>query len=945
MTKINNNKQRKINFKILTLKFVFIILFVALSIGGMTACSRIPWENHTVPVTFHLMLPANISTDVVAGETLVRTPVTIMFTEYTTFSGDHDLAGEGGAPNRVKTPLLFLHSTETSAFNEINIIQNFNTGRYNVAGYYRSVIRVVPNCECAHCTSNDNTIEPGVDCIMYVRDAEGHVIWAMHPVTHVVTDENGVQREQFLLDSNNRIVRERRRLVNESFDFPEFVVDNNGETIWRTHENGNYVYEDFEYYETDENGDYVYVDDEDGNPERVVQQGQRRVGYPNQIIGLNEQGRLEHLELKDRPHVYDGMQIFIKFEPDFVFEIGYNDEDGNFVELITIRAPVDGYFRPNQLTGTFMPDRSHPGVRNVSGSLNRVTIFERATYEDGRYMRDEDTNEFIYDANPRTLIMFRDGIGEEVVPPPREFDRNWRSDAQGLHHIPYISATGEALDLTANNNGTWIQHRRDRSLPDGEGFTHRIYTSYLEGEWTVVTNRPRLNDAVNNPGDGIVMLANLDFTGFAWPFPINATFEGSFIGGGNTIRNVTRTITGADIVTFPGRPDLPVANGGAFGIGLFGELTSTARMENISFENIIINFNSQNWSRSYIALLAGRIHQNTYFRNVSVGGEVRLMLNYPNQANLIFARAGGTVGDLRLGLVGAFSPGTPPGVRRPLIGVSFENARISRRLHWGDELQRDLRFMEGSFECYSVIQANYQTWSIERIDAIIPTLPPLATLSLANRALVESVRRDVSALNIAQQAMLGNLGILEAAEVRMAELILNDMATIGTLEQANVTEAHRLQVASARAFFRGLNSSQQALVPAPSLATLASAEAAVVHLVNGIIYALNLNPNLTNANIMANRTAVENVRAAVNALGTEAQALLNTERLAELDDAEVTIALFIISALPTNIIPAHAIAIETARAFVNNMSASGLARVTNIATLEAAEARLAELGA
>ncbi|MCL2862169.1 MAG: hypothetical protein FWE22_07155 [Firmicutes bacterium] len=883
---MSKEQQKKSKLKILIIKLVFLTMLGALSISGLVACGRIAWENHTVDVTFNLMLPSLANTELPTGseenpvnpltDRLVRTPVTVMFTEYTEFPASHPLAGE-----YQRTPLLFLHGTEAGP-REMNILDDLGIRNYNLAGYYHSVRTILPA---------DDAPDYEKYVVSHFVAGEPVFIYAWHPLYEWVTGEDGVERIEYERDENNRIVREQRRLLNVTHEFPEWRLDDEGNEMWLVcDETGGAVY-DYDsagnpIFVYDEDGNPVYEDDENGVPQRV----RRRLGVPNKIMGQNENGDLVRVPLVDRPTVYPGMQIFVRFEPEFTFEIGYvvdTEVEGNIVSefrsVLSIRKPRDGYFRPMSLTGTFLDERSHDGISNITTHLNQIRLTEFFD-EDGNPVAEDD--EDVHRSRTRTLVMFRDAERDREDPLfgqlryprlPEQFPTQWNPNNPGEFDISYIrdggpiGLAGVVVDGRLTHE-TWIQHKQDRTRP--EGFNHRIYSSWLEGEWTIVTQAPRLSDALGDAGaGGIFLLGNLDFSpvGVNWPLH-NTFFSGTFQGNGHTVSNVTRTITPAD---FAQNPPTNIA-------ALFSTLMPSARIHNVSFENIMMNYNSHlphpGGLMKNVALLAAQIHSGAAFSGVTISGEINL-LQYALDLNPISMAAlwGGVTGNIRLGRVAAFSPTSQIA---PLTGINYSNIRITHRLYWPDSREERLNITHGSFSCAIRDNTLIENWNFERVENLISSLP--SNITVANRAAVEVARAAFVALSEQTQRTVSNQAVLENAGLTIVQSLINALPAF-----ANITVAHRAMVEDARGAFNTLISEETRVLVVGQDAL----NAAIVRSAYLLIEGLPAPASITLTNLVASRTSVATAREFFETLTPAQQALvgnLNTLVAAEARIVELT---------------------------------------------------------
>ncbi len=134
----------------------------------------------------------------------------------------------------------------------------------------------------------------------------------------------------------------------------------------------------------------------------------------------------------------------------------------------------------------------------------------------------------------------------------------------------------------------------------------KIYCTFTDGYYCDITTEEQLMAA---PKDAILRLKNdLDFTGKTWSAVVaTGTFSGSIEGNGHKISNVTLNNKGAKGVNY----------------ALFGEITSTASLKDVTFENITVQIsdgevaNSSTAKINY-AIIAGTVGDDAEFTNVKL---------------------------------------------------------------------------------------------------------------------------------------------------------------------------------------------------------------------------------------------------------------------------------------------------------------------------------------
>jgi hypothetical protein len=135
-----------------------------------------------------------------------------------------------------------------------------------------------------------------------------------------------------------------------------------------------------------------------------------------------------------------------------------------------------------------------------------------------------------------------------------------------------------------------------------------------------------------------VITSNLDFTNVKWPSVFGTgTFTGTITTEDNkvvTISNVTANHSGSG------------TNG-----GMFAKIASGAVIENLTFENATLNFNSapSKKNEGYFGLFAGQIEDGALVSNITVGGAIRIgkAQNWTDNYDLHLCANGNTSGITR----------------------------------------------------------------------------------------------------------------------------------------------------------------------------------------------------------------------------------------------------------------------------------------------------------
>ena len=122
----------------------------------------------------------------------------------------------------------------------------------------------------------------------------------------------------------------------------------------------------------------------------------------------------------------------------------------------------------------------------------------------------------------------------------------------------------------------------------------KLYVSWTEGEWFRITTAEQFVDNASVNGHYII-LGDLNFAEEKWPTSLmHGNFAGTIQGNGHTFKNIKLTQT----------------NKSKTYAGLFGQLTDTANISDLTFDNV--NFTIKGGTRvagTYYGLLAGVINQ------------------------------------------------------------------------------------------------------------------------------------------------------------------------------------------------------------------------------------------------------------------------------------------------------------------------------------------------
>ena len=166
----------------------------------------------------------------------------------------------------------------------------------------------------------------------------------------------------------------------------------------------------------------------------------------------------------------------------------------------------------------------------------------------------------------------------------------------------YFDAEGTQQVDTAEVAHTGTVNYENGTAQNG---TMDLYIDWTEGEWYHIYNVEQFLDNASVDGN-YVLHADLDFAGEIWPTSLMyGNFNGSIQGNGHTMRNIELTQT----------------NNSKVNAGLFGNLTETASLTDVTFENVTftIKAGTRVVGTSY-GLLAGTISNDAELEAVSIVG-------------------------------------------------------------------------------------------------------------------------------------------------------------------------------------------------------------------------------------------------------------------------------------------------------------------------------------
>ncbi|MBO5322693.1 MAG: hypothetical protein J6A88_01140 [Oscillospiraceae bacterium] len=201
-------------------------------------------------------------------------------------------------------------------------------------------------------------------------------------------------------------------------------------------------------------------------------------------------------------------------------------------------------------------------------------------------------------------------ITDEIVVPA------WSTETGAIEMYDFPEKKGYTFlgayyDAAGTNpvNTEFVQNLGSVDLTTGSGIntTTKLYVDWMEGEWFHIYNVDQLLDNASLTGN-YILHADLDFTDKIWPTVwMYGNFTGSIQGNGHTIRNVNVIQT----------------NNSKTNAGMFGQLTETAAISNLTFENVTFTIKSgTRMMGTNYGLLAGTISEKATLTDVRIVGGV-----------------------------------------------------------------------------------------------------------------------------------------------------------------------------------------------------------------------------------------------------------------------------------------------------------------------------------
>lgn len=152
--------------------------------------------------------------------------------------------------------------------------------------------------------------------------------------------------------------------------------------------------------------------------------------------------------------------------------------------------------------------------------------------------------------------------------------------------------------------------RLDEATGTATDTVMQVYTDWTEGEWYHIYNVEQFLDNASVSGNYVIH-ADLDFEGEIWPSSLmHGNFSGTIQGNGYTFSNIT----------------LEQTNNSKVNSGLFGYLTETASISDLTLDNVSFTIKAgTRVTGSCFGLFAGNVSAEALVENVVIRGSTLLV--------------------------------------------------------------------------------------------------------------------------------------------------------------------------------------------------------------------------------------------------------------------------------------------------------------------------------
>ncbi|MBQ7802053.1 MAG: hypothetical protein IJ375_07000 [Oscillospiraceae bacterium] len=163
----------------------------------------------------------------------------------------------------------------------------------------------------------------------------------------------------------------------------------------------------------------------------------------------------------------------------------------------------------------------------------------------------------------------------------------------------YDAAGTESVDTeTLTHTGTI-----DYATGTAQDASMKLYVEWTEGEWYHIYNVEQFLDNASVAGNYVIH-EDLDFADEIWPTSLMyGNFSGTIQGNGHTLKNI----------------EVIQTNNSKVNAGLFGSLTETAKLSDVTFENVTFTIKAgARMVGTSFGLLAGSVSGSAAFENVQI---------------------------------------------------------------------------------------------------------------------------------------------------------------------------------------------------------------------------------------------------------------------------------------------------------------------------------------
>lgn len=172
-------------------------------------------------------------------------------------------------------------------------------------------------------------------------------------------------------------------------------------------------------------------------------------------------------------------------------------------------------------------------------------------------------------------------------------------DGYTFNGVYYDAAGTQAVDTPAVAHPGMV----DAATGVAQDPSMKLYVDWVEGEWYHIYNAEQFLDNASVSGNYVIH-EDLDFEGEIWPTSLmHGNFSGIIEGNGHTMKNITVEQT----------------NNSKVNTGMFGSLTETAAISDVTFENVTVTIKGgTRVAGSSFGLLAGVVSDSAKLEGVKI---------------------------------------------------------------------------------------------------------------------------------------------------------------------------------------------------------------------------------------------------------------------------------------------------------------------------------------